>query len=117
MLFELFLAHYLIFSFQTCTQRYMSEKYHQTSGIETSVHVSVERTVKNCKPELGQLFNVAYFAAKAGISFRKYPKHCSLQSKNDMALRKNYVTDVACSRFILSIGESLKITLERDSFN
>ena len=95
----------------------MSEKYHQTSRIETSVHVSVERTVKNCKPELGQLFIVAYFAAKAGISFRKYPKHCSLQSKNDMALRKNYVTDVACSRFILSIGESLKITLERDSFN
>lgn len=95
MLFEPFLAHCLIFSFQTCTQSYLSEKYHQPSGIETSVNVSVERTVKYCQLELGRLFNVTYLAVKEGLSFRNYPKLCSLQSKNDMTLRKNYASYVA----------------------
>ena len=93
--------------FQTCIQRYLSEKYQQPSEIETSVNVSAGRTVKNCQLELGQLFNTTYFVAKEGLSFRKYPKLCSLQSKNDLVLGKNYL-DVACSKLIFSISESLK---------
>ena len=116
MLFELFLAHYLFFSRQTCIERYRSEKYQQPSEIETSVKVSVERTAKNCQLKLGRLFNTAYFVAKEGLPFRKYPKLCSFQSKNDIVLGKNYLTDVACGRFTSSIGESLKDNL-RESFN
>ena len=48
MLFELFLAQFLFFSFQTCIQKYRSEKYQQPSEIETSVNVSVKQTAKNC---------------------------------------------------------------------
>ena len=95
---------------------YRSEKYQQTSEIETSVSVSVERTAENCQLKLGRLFNTAYFVAKEGLSFRKYPKLCSFQSKNDIVLGKNYLTDVACGRFTSSIGESLKDNL-RESFN
>ena len=93
--------------FQTCIQRYLSEKYQQPSEIETSVNVSAGRTVKNCQLEIGRLFNTTYFVAKEGLSFRKYPKLCSVQSKNDLVLGKNYL-DVACSRLIFSISESLK---------
>ena len=117
MLFELFLAHYLFFSFQTCIQRYRSEKYQQPSEIKTSVNVSVKQTAKNCQLELGQLFNTVFFLAKGGLSFRKYCKLCSLQSKNDIVLAKIllliwHVADL----FHLSASLE-KITLENPSTN
>ena len=51
---------------------------------------------------------MAYFVAKEGLSFRKYPQLSKLQSKNNIGLGKNYFADVACQSSILSIGKTLK---------
>ena len=111
--FFLLITNYL---FQTYIQRYLSEKYQQHSEIETSVNVSVDRTFKNCQLELGNLFNTAYFAANEGLSFRKYPKLCCLQSKNDIVLGKNYLTDVVYVADLFYLSANLrKITLGNPS--
>ena len=117
MLFELFLAHYLFFSFQTCIQRYRSEKYQQPSEIKTSVNVSVKQTAKNCQLELGQLFNTVFFLAKGGLSFRKYCKLCSLQSKNDIVLAKILLLILHVADLFHLSASLEKITLENPSTN
>ena len=78
--------------------------------------MATERSVTNNQIAVGRLFNTAYFIGKQGLSFKKYPELCKLQTKNDIGSGKNYLSDVACKRFISSIGDTLKDDL-RDSFN
>ena len=76
----------------------------------------MERNLTNRQIELGRLFNTAYFVAKEGLSFKKFLRLCKLQTKNSVQLGDNYLTDVACRRFLSTIGEGLKDDL-RESFN
>ena len=76
----------------------------------------MERNLTNRQIELGRLFNTAYFVAKEGLSFKKFPRLCKLQTKNSVQLGDNYLTDVACRRFLSTIGKGLKDDL-RESFN
>lgn len=47
-----------------------------------------------------------------GLPFRKYPQLCNIQNKNDVDLKKNYLTDAMCKRFISLIAETMKNELK-----
>ena len=86
----------------------MAEKYGVRSDLEVSTAIAVKRHDEERQAEIERLFNIAYFVCKEGLSFKKYPKLCKLQIKNSVALGSNYLTDVACQRFIISIADVLK---------
>ncbi|XP_070550348.1 zinc finger protein 862-like [Ptychodera flava] len=52
---------------------------------------------------LTMLFNTAYAVLKAGRPFSDYEFLCSVQLKNNIQLGENYITRIACRRFLSSI--------------
>ena len=75
--------------------------------------MATERSIANTQIEVECSFNTTYFVSKEELSYKKYPQICNLQCKKNIELGKNYLTDVACKRFILSIGENFKNNLKR----
>ena len=68
--------------------------------------------------QLGHLMNTSYFVVKEGMVleryFRKYLRICALQQKNRLDLGQNYLSDIACSRFVSSVAEDIKSDLKSD---
>ena len=54
----------------------------------------------------GSFVNVAYFVAKEGLSFRKYPQLSELQCKSNIGPGKNHFAGVTCQSFILTIRKT-----------
>ena len=58
--------------------------------------------------------NTSYFVVKEGMAFHKYPKIRALQQKNSLDLGQNYLSDIACGRFVSSMAEDIKLNLKSD---
>ena len=58
----------------------------------------------------------AFYVARSGLAFTKYNEICTLQQLNGMEFGNNYLTDVACRRFIKIIASNIKEDL-RQQFN
>ena len=57
--------------------------------------------------QMKALFNTAYYIARDGDAFRKFPSLCELQSKNGADIGEYYLSQVACRGFIGVIARQL----------
>ncbi|XP_078509506.1 zinc finger protein 862-like [Lissotriton helveticus] len=79
---------------------------------ETCIAKSITKMHEKNIQHLNILFNTAYYIAKQGEAFIKFPKLCSLQKKNNPEWNfENYMTDHACRNFVIAISETLKMTI------
>ena len=66
--------------------------------------------------EIQKLIRTAFYVAKSGLAFTKYIEICKLQQLNGMEVGTNYLTDLACKRFVELIASNIKEDL-RQQFN
>ncbi|CAB3986303.1 Hypothetical predicted protein [Paramuricea clavata] len=84
-----------------CLKKYLRELFSEhPSDLEKSVLIAKKRLSLNKQLQLSALFNTSYYIAKEGLSFRKFPSLCKLQSKNGIKLGENYLTDKSCRMFV-----------------
>ena len=76
--------------------------------IETGLQTATERLITKRHHEAEKLFRTAYLVVKENLSFTKYASICKLQQLNGLELGENYLTDMACSRFVKSIAGDLR---------
>ena len=105
-----------VLHFQQCINTYLQEKYGE-SQIEESLDVAGKITDTKYEKQVAKLMNMALCTVKEDLAFAKYPKLCQLQQKNGMDLRKNYLTDKACSCFVSSIAKDMKNNLGHNVSN
>lgn len=55
-----------------------------------------------------KLFNTAYYIAKEGEAFRKFPNLVGLMKKNGVDVGSNYINEKACREFCISAADVLK---------
>ena len=72
--------------------------------IETGLQTATERLTTKRHHEAEKLFRTAYLVVKENLPFTKYNSICKLQQLNGLNLGENYLTDMACSRFVKSIA-------------
>ena len=95
---------------------YLRNKYETVSDIVKSVEVAVSTDVNKRQEEIQKLIRTAFFIAKSGLPFMKYAYICQLQRLNGMELGSNYMSDMACGRFVDEISKNIKDNL-RQNFN
>ena len=62
--------------------------------------------------EAQKLFRTAYTCVKEHIPFTKYESLCQLQELNGLDLGENYLSRIACARFVQSIASDIKEDLK-----
>ncbi|KAJ8042608.1 hypothetical protein HOLleu_09403 [Holothuria leucospilota] len=63
------------------------------------------------------LFRTAYFVAKEGLSFSKFPQLCSLQACNGLDLGSTYINDNGAATFIKAIGQHMNTEIQSEVEN
>ena len=83
-----------------CIEKYLRELFPMhKSDLQKSVAVAKKRLSQQKTNQMKALFNTAYYIAREGAAFRKFPSLCELQSKNGADIGEYYLSQVAYRRF------------------
>ena len=93
---------------QKCIDKHLHERHGTSMDIETGLQTATERLTTKRHHEAEKLFRTAYLVVKENLPFKKYTSICKLKPLNGLELGENYLTDMACSRFVKSITGDLR---------